>query len=231
MSSHNEPSPETLADAFQDFDLEDVFRRAEEHVGNQDSKNFVVEFGLEKARIALDLSFGKVSELLNQDPDHQREYPIRWMYVMLQLTLIRYRLQTNCMRSNIWDPSSQWDIMNAIGNEYGFSPRLLGLMTTPKSQQDEARRHKERRTRASRHQRTPKDLEKGDVMNGSFSMKTLSAPIEHNDNLALYLQVKDTVNYFSTDQTQKGALFQHSNIVPLILTLSKSLHRRIKLAP
>ncbi|KAI1400337.1 hypothetical protein F4819DRAFT_461672 [Hypoxylon fuscum] len=209
MSSHNEPSPETLADAFQDFDLEDVFRRAEEHVGNQDSKNFVVEFGLEKARIALDLSFGKVSELLNQDPDHQREYPIRWI--------------------NIWDPSSQWDIMNAIGNEYGFSPRLLGLMTTPKSQQDEARRHKERRTRASRHQRTPKDLEKGDVMNGSFSMKTLSAPIEHNDNLALYLQVKDTVNYFSTDQTQKafivGSNWLHKRPTP------EREHPRISIMP
>ncbi|KAI0154496.1 hypothetical protein GGR52DRAFT_549916 [Hypoxylon sp. FL1284] len=179
-SSTDVPMPEA---AFQDFDLEDVFKRAEAHVGNEDSKNFVVEFGFERAQIGLDLGIEEVKELLDRDSDHQKDYPIRWI--------------------NIWDPSVQEDVMNAIGDRYGFSLRLLRLMTTSKSRHDEARRHRERKRLSIRHLRNPKDLEKGDISITSFQPKPPASP-EMNDNLALYLQVKDTVNYFSTDQTQKA---------------------------
>ncbi|XXG99066.1 hypothetical protein Hte_005400 [Hypoxylon texense] len=182
-SSTDVPPPDAFATAFQDFDLEEVFKRAAAHVEHEDSKNFVVEFGFERARIAFDLGLDDVRELFNQDADDQKDYPVRWI--------------------NVWDPSVQREVMDAIGDRYGFSPRLLRLMTTSKSPQDEARRHRERKRLTMRHQRTLKDLEKGDVVNDSFQMKPpVSAEI--NDNLALYLQVKDTVNYFSTDQTQKG---------------------------
>lgn len=93
--------------------------------------------------------------------------------------------------------------MDAIGNKYGFSNRLLNLMTMPRPQQEEVQPHKERRR--FRHNRPPRDLEKGDGMNGNHSTK--DSPIAESDELALYSRVKDTVNYFSTDQTQKGGLY------------------------
>lgn len=104
--------------------------------------------------------------------------------------------------------------MDAIGDKYMFSLRLRRLMTTSKSPQDESRRPKPRKRLTLRHQRTPKDLEKGDDADGSFQTQaqtqtqtTPPASVEVNDNLALYMQVKDTVNYFSTDQTQEGTLY------------------------
>ncbi|KAI1770904.1 hypothetical protein F4818DRAFT_431439 [Hypoxylon cercidicola] len=194
MSSSTDVPPSSAFVDFQDFDLEEVFKRAEAHVESEDSKNFVVEFGFERAQIAFDLGINEFRELFDQDQD---DYPIRWI--------------------NIWDPSLQRDVMDAISNRYKFSPRLLRLMTTSKSPHDEARRHKERRRLIMRHQQTPKDLEKGDGANGSFQMKPL-ASADVNDNLALYLQVKDTVNYFSTDQTQKafiiGANWLHRRPTP-----------------
>lgn len=81
-SSTDVPPPDAFATAFQDFDLEEVFKRAEAHVEHEDSKNFVVEFGLERAQIAFNLGFDEVRELLDQDPDDQKDYPIRWMYVV-----------------------------------------------------------------------------------------------------------------------------------------------------
>ncbi|KAI1373624.1 hypothetical protein F4677DRAFT_428660 [Hypoxylon crocopeplum] len=206
MASQDAPPSPGCAIAFQDFDEQEIFQKAESHVTNEGSKNFVVEFGYKRARIAFDLSSDDVKELLEQDPD-EKDYPIRWV--------------------NIWDPSR--DVMTPIGDIYDFSPRLLGLMTTSRSQQDAVRRHKDRRRAIFRHPRAPKDPEKGDVMNGNFSKKNLGS-VEVNDNLALYLQVKDTVNYFSTDQTQKafciGANWLHKRPTP------ESEHaRRISIMP
>ncbi|KAI2466387.1 hypothetical protein F4781DRAFT_405962 [Annulohypoxylon bovei var. microspora] len=208
MASDDEFSSAGIAIAFHDFDKDDVFQIAEAHVRNENSRNFVVEFGLKRARIAFDLGSDEVKELLDHNPDDQRDYPIRWI--------------------NVWDPSAQRDVMASIGKKYGFSPRLLGLMATPRSQQDEARRHNHRRKISLRHhQRSNRDLEKGDTINGSFPKPVPSAEV--NDNVALYLQVKDTVNYFSTDQTQKafciGANWLHKRPVP------EREHPRISIMP
>ncbi|KAI1104169.1 hypothetical protein F4804DRAFT_308010 [Jackrogersella minutella] len=184
MASDDDHASAGSGIVYHDFDLEDIFHQAESHVTNENSKNFVVEFGQKRARIAFDLGLDEVEELLDQNPDDQKDYPIRWI--------------------NLWDPSVQRDVMTAIGYKYGFSPRSLGLMTTLRSPQDEARRHRDRRRATSHHrQRSHRDLEKGGGINGSFPMKPI-APAEVNDSVALYLQVKDTVNYFSTDQTQKA---------------------------
>ncbi|KAI1214058.1 uncharacterized protein F4807DRAFT_406495 [Annulohypoxylon truncatum] len=208
MASDDEFSSASSPIAFEDFDQDDVFRKAELHVRNEESRNFVVEFSRKHARIAFDLNDNEMKELLDQNPGDQRDYPIRWI--------------------NIWDPSAQRDVMGSIGKKYGFSPRLLGLMSTPRSQQDEARRHNHRRRISFRHhQRSNRDLEKGDVINGSFPKPLASAEI--NDSIALYLQVKDTVNYFSTDQTQKafciGANWLHKRPVPVLE------HPRISIMP
>ncbi|KAI1459394.1 hypothetical protein F4805DRAFT_79701 [Annulohypoxylon moriforme] len=209
MASDGEFASTSLVIAFEDFDQEEVFHKAELHVRNEESKNFVVEFGLKRARIAFDVNNDEMNELLDQNPDEHRDYPIRWI--------------------NVWDPSAQRDVMASIGRKYSFSPRLLGLMTTPRSQQDEARRHNHRKRKIAlrHHQRSNRDLEKGDAINGSFPKPSASAEV--NDNLSLYLQVKDTVNYFSTDQTQKafciGANWLHKRPVPELE------HPRISIMP
>ncbi|KAI0882717.1 uncharacterized protein GGS22DRAFT_168565 [Annulohypoxylon maeteangense] len=208
MASGDESASASIAIAFEDFDQYEVFQKAEKHVRDEESKNFVVEFGLKRARIAFDVNDDEMNQLLNQAPDDHRDYPIRWI--------------------NVWDPSAQRDTMTSIGEKYGFSPRLLGLMTTPRSQPEGTRRHNHRRKIALRHhQRSNNDLEKGEATNGSFSKPQASAEV--NDSIALYLQVKDTVNYFSTDQTQKafciGANWLHKRPVPELE------HPRISIMP
>ncbi|KAI1137032.1 hypothetical protein F5Y05DRAFT_389943 [Hypoxylon sp. FL0543] len=207
MASNDEVTSGDFAIAFEDFDLDEVFKKAQLHVTDENSTNFVVEFGYERARIAFNLSTDDMKEVLDQNPDE--DYPIRWV--------------------NVWDPSVQRDVMKAIGGIYGFSPRLLGLMTTRRSPQDEARRHRDRKRATSRHNRSFRDLEKGDGPNGNFPMKPLNST-EMNDSIALYLQVKDTVNYFSTDQTQKafciGANWLHKRPVP-----EHESHHRISIMP
>ncbi|KAI5865016.1 hypothetical protein GGS23DRAFT_557275 [Durotheca rogersii] len=185
MAASPELGPGHFPVAFRDFDLRDVFDQTEAHVVDGNSRNFVVEFGYEKARIAFDLGVDDVKRLLDQDPD-ERHYPIRWI--------------------NIWDSDAQKGVVAAIGDRYGFSPRLLGLMTASRPQQDDTRRQRDRRRPISLR-RGHRDPEKGrgDGTNGTFPLGRVSRPgLELNDNLALYLQVKDTVNYFSTDQTRKA---------------------------
>jgi hypothetical protein len=83
------------------------------------------------------------------------------------------------------------------------------------------RRARDRPGFGVRHRHRPFDVEAGDGGNGlnggtnGYSLELQSTPqlqkdeanpVElDDDSIDLYLQVKDTVNYFSTDQTQKGA--------------------------
>ncbi|KAI1079455.1 hypothetical protein F5B20DRAFT_165399 [Whalleya microplaca] len=175
---------------FEDFDLEDVFKKTKPHIANRNSKNFVVEFGPARARIAFNLSASHFKQLIEEERKGS-EYPIRWI--------------------NIWDPRTQEDAMKPIVAKYDFSKRLSGLMilpgTTPRVDKDHIHRSK---NSVDTHRDSPVDLEKGDEANGDTSLK--STRIKElsnlanfdNDSLQLYLQLKDTVNYFSTDQTRSA---------------------------
>ncbi|KAI0599359.1 hypothetical protein F4775DRAFT_591476 [Biscogniauxia sp. FL1348] len=179
---------------FEDFDLPDVFRKAQENATSRNSKNFVVEFGSDYARIAFDLGAEHFRELLNNERD-TAHYPIRWI--------------------NIWDPNVQKETLVAIGDKYDFSERLVGLMMTiskPPPQEDRKRKDRVGGVHL-RHRRSAKDLEKGNGDDGSIAMRTVSnTPVAiedsklamDDDSMSLYLQVKNTVNYFSTDHTRKA---------------------------
>ncbi|KAG4221577.1 hypothetical protein PC116_g29947 [Phytophthora cactorum] len=79
-SSADTTTPESPGPVFEDFDLEEVFKSAEQHVRDEKSRNFVVEFGSERARIAFNFDIHDAKELLlDQDPDKKKDYPIRWM--------------------------------------------------------------------------------------------------------------------------------------------------------
>ncbi|KAI1351180.1 hypothetical protein F5Y01DRAFT_283638 [Xylaria sp. FL0043] len=194
MTPSNGP-PESPTDIFEDFDLDEVFQKATPHAENLNSKNFIVEFGPDRARIAFDVESGNIERLLASEKDEN--YPIRWI--------------------NIWNPSTQREAVAAIGNHYEFSERLVRLMymsaqlqplTTP-------RKVKERPLLAKHFSRHP-DVELGVLGNGvntpldsplsaQFQKGSieLMGPVD-DDSMELYLQVKNTVNYFSTDQTQKA---------------------------
>jgi hypothetical protein len=72
------PVPDTPAAKFEDFDLDQVFAKARPHAADLNSKNFVVEFGPERAHIAFDLDSEDIEKLLNGRRDVEN-YPIRWM--------------------------------------------------------------------------------------------------------------------------------------------------------
>lgn len=110
--------------------------------------------------------------------------------------------------------------MEAIGNHYEFSERLVRLMYLSAQLQPPNSHHrvKERHSFA-KHSLRHVDVESGRVGNGASSsyplesQSTVQLPKDgielmedmDDDTMDLYLQVKNTVNYFSTDQTQKGA--------------------------
>ncbi|KAJ8125665.1 hypothetical protein O1611_g7974 [Lasiodiplodia mahajangana] len=197
------PDPPVTSDSlsakFEDFDDPEVFQKAVPHTENRHSQNFVVEFGPESARIAFDLDASGIEALLKSERD-VKKYPIRWI--------------------NIWNPRAQKTAMSAIGNHYEFSERLIRLMCLPAHPQSQ---HQPRRHRGLGHAlarvRRHGDLEAGrlGVANNDIpleSRSTVLLPKEEeseneledldDDNMELYLQVKNTVNYFSTDQTQKA---------------------------
>ncbi|KAI1130468.1 hypothetical protein F5Y10DRAFT_119492 [Nemania abortiva] len=191
------PAPGNPATKFQDFDREDVFHKAVPHTENLDSQNFVVEFGPERARIAFNLGASDIGALLKSEKD--KNYPIRWI--------------------NIWNPRTQKKAMEVIGNHYEFSERLIRLMCLPAQlqSQPQPRRHRGALALALRHSRRHGDVESGHlgtVTNNDIPLESHSSiqlpkdEIEldevDDDNMELYLQVKNTVNYFSTDQTQKA---------------------------
>ncbi|TGJ88154.1 hypothetical protein E0Z10_g513 [Xylaria hypoxylon] len=192
----------SLGAKFEDFDLREVFLKAKPHTENINSQNFVVEFGPERARIAFDLDSDDMELLLRSERD-VKHYPIRWI--------------------NVWNPSTQSRAMKAIGDHYEFSERLVRLMyLSAQLQSPNAPRRARGRhgltKRFQRHEDRHEDVELGAVgnpANGDFQLDSPVAPqfqkesIElmgelDDDSMELYLQVKNTVNYFSTDQTQKA---------------------------
>ncbi|KAI1180493.1 hypothetical protein F4777DRAFT_249811 [Nemania sp. FL0916] len=203
MASPGPPPPSHNAAyyKFEDFDRKDVFDKAEPHTQNRHSQNFVVEFGPEHARIAFDLDSADIVALLGAERD--MHYPIRWI--------------------NIWNPGAQEKSVRAIGSHYGFSERLILLMYMSAQLSPKSKARARDRYGISRRFRRHTDVESGGVSkdaNGSYALESVSgSPLPktsiqitddmEDDNMALYLQVKDTVNYFSTDQTQKGAHWLH----------------------
>lgn len=75
-----DPRPSNLAalkEKFEDFDREEVFAKVKQVAVNQKARNFVVQFGPHKAKIAFDLDTDEIKDL--QAWTNDEECPIRWM--------------------------------------------------------------------------------------------------------------------------------------------------------
>lgn len=77
MTSTEPPAPRPARVEFRDFDNEQVFKSIQNQVMSETAKNFVVEFGADGARVAVDLGLAEFEELLDSRVDPN--YPVRWM--------------------------------------------------------------------------------------------------------------------------------------------------------
>jgi hypothetical protein len=68
---------QTTTNEFSDFDNADVYSESLERNLHDSTRNFVVEFGADKAQIAFNVSPEGVSSLLNAK--RSRDLPVRWM--------------------------------------------------------------------------------------------------------------------------------------------------------
>jgi hypothetical protein len=72
----------TRTDEFEDFDLADVYSQARTRALDPHARNFVVEFGLDKANIAFNLSHDIFKQrILEGKPAKPKGTPVRWMWV------------------------------------------------------------------------------------------------------------------------------------------------------
>ncbi|KAH9891520.1 hypothetical protein F4778DRAFT_795645 [Xylariomycetidae sp. FL2044] len=194
MAPNPPTPPDSVAALFKDFDARAAYVEAKAHVESMSSRNFVVEFGPDHARIAFDLGADHFEKLLARERN-STDYPIRWI--------------------NIWDPSQQNKSTQAIGNYYDFSDRSIKLMSMP-PEMDKGNHHSPRRSGLARHRsprEPPSDPEKGEGSSNAVERQPVHSPsasrngasgTDSDDNVALYRQLKNTVNYFSTDITSKA---------------------------
>ncbi|GKT39948.1 uncharacterized protein ColSpa_00129 [Colletotrichum spaethianum] len=95
----------SLEDKFLNLDDKDVYDHVKAEAASDKTRNFVVEFNQNEARIAFDLSPEDFIVILGQKAP---EGTVRWI--------------------NIWSPSTQSSTVQQIGNRYGFSQRLQAIM-------------------------------------------------------------------------------------------------------
>ncbi|KAG4032370.1 hypothetical protein MFRU_007g02740 [Monilinia fructicola] len=97
---------------FADFDVQVIYDASLERARNEQTRNFVVEFGKLEARIAFDFNASQLGQLLDEAPAEAERVrpPVRWI--------------------NIWGPNRQTDVIDVLAKRYGFSPRLLAIIKT-----------------------------------------------------------------------------------------------------
>ncbi|EXF84685.1 ADP-ribosylation factor [Colletotrichum fioriniae PJ7] len=160
----------TLDDKFQNLDDEAVYTRVKAEAASDKALNFVVEFNLHEAFIAFNLTSDDFSHLAARK---RKEGMVRWI--------------------NIWSPNMQKPAVERIGAQYGFSKRLLAIMTAPAP------------SYINQTNAMPVSPRRGDVEKGSLSDGPVFPPPGQTqaqvlEELQIYQLVKETVNYTSIDQ-------------------------------
>lgn len=170
----------TLQDGvFADYDDTDVCSSSTRKAELGQTKNFVVDFGEQKAQIAFDLNADHLKHVLTSArPDRQ---PVRWI--------------------NIWGPDKQKEAVKLLSEKYGFSPRLRGIiLTKPKPPTDtSSRQDKPHATFWLRPQSkddvesATKSLEQPSLEQPSLDMDAPSSQFDH------YNVASSMINYHAID--------------------------------
>ncbi|ATZ55154.1 hypothetical protein BCIN_11g04390 [Botrytis cinerea B05.10] len=158
---------------FADFDQQVIYEDSLDRAGDENTRNFVVEFGKLEARIAFDLNANQVKRLLDE-PSTQAERdrpPVRWI--------------------NIWGPNRQTDIIDVLAHRYGFSPRLLAIIKTLPPKNTSSKDH--------RISYKEKLFEKDDIETGRASMNMPRAHTAPAATTSHYTIAQQMINYQSVD--------------------------------
>ncbi|KAK1709028.1 ADP-ribosylation factor [Colletotrichum lupini] len=161
----------TLDDKFQNLDDEAVYTRVKAEAANDKALNFVVEFNLHEAFIAFNLTSDDFDQLATRK---RKDDMVRWI--------------------NIWSPSMQKPAVERIGAQYGFSKRLLAIMTAP------ALSFIKQQANATQVSPQGSDVEKGSLSDGLGLPPPGQTQAQVLEELQIYQLVKETVNYTSIDQ-------------------------------
>ncbi|TEY68285.1 hypothetical protein BOTCAL_0121g00120 [Botryotinia calthae] len=158
---------------FADFDQQVIYEDSLDRAGDENTRNFVVEFGKLEARIAFDLNANQVKRLLDE-PSTQAERdrpPVRWI--------------------NIWGPNRQTDIIDVLAHRYGFSPRLLAIIKTLPPKNTSSKDH--------RISYKEKLFERDDIETGRASMNMPRAHAAPAATTSHYTIAQQMINYQSVD--------------------------------
>ncbi|KAG7058624.1 ADP-ribosylation factor [Colletotrichum scovillei] len=161
----------TLDDKFQNLDDEAVYTRVKAEAANDKALNFVVEFNLHEAFIAFNLTSDDFEQLATRK---RKDDTVRWI--------------------NIWSPSMQKPVVERIGAQYGFSKRLLAIMTAP------ALSFIKQQANTTQVSPQGSDVEKGSLSDGLGLPPPGQTQAQVLEELQIYQLVKETVNYTSIDQ-------------------------------
>ena len=96
---------------FEDFDRKDVYWRCENALKQSSTRNVVIEFDKETAKAAVDLNDVSMRRFLKANST--KKDCTRWI--------------------NIWGPEHQQNVIKALSDQYSFTPRLLGIMSSKHS--------------------------------------------------------------------------------------------------
>ncbi|KAI9754650.1 MAG: hypothetical protein M4579_004613 [Chaenotheca gracillima] len=168
---------------FEDLDTDEVFLRHQKLLQQPEVDNFVVDFGKDKAQSVFDVPEDQWESLIGAE--RPPETNTRWI--------------------SIWGPDSQQSIVKHLGKQFGFSPRLLGIMRSehpkPPSEAaaEESRFH---RYRMKYHNRSRVDqstvLENGDIEMRAASMDTQSSRNQPKELDISHYKLVDEVWHFSS---------------------------------
>lgn len=196
-----------LRDKFKNFDDPQNYKELKEKAVQEGTKNFVVQFGANKAQIAIDLNEKELEQFL--DGKKNKEMPIRWI--------------------NLWDPSAQQRCMETIGHHYGFSTRLQATIATWGVARKQAQAEAAIKRQKSENEKVPvrpaKDPEEG--LNGTVEKAKAMPRGFCPEDMGMFRLVQGTLNYFTIDHASRfmciGANWLHErpNIHPHV-----SRHRK-----
>ncbi|RYP59990.1 hypothetical protein DL770_010097 [Monosporascus sp. CRB-9-2] len=191
------PNAGDASDKFEDFDLKAVFQETAREAASENCRNFVVEFGSRRARVARDLELCDFVSMFKTDTRGD-EYPIRWI--------------------NIWDTYAQKDLVDYIGQQYEFSDRLRSLVKMkPVAKWKEDRMKQGRKVAGvqklparGKATSTESALERGEKASSTGSEQLPAEPPPEisldGDDIQLYFLLKETVNYSSIDHTDRDTV-------------------------
>jgi len=192
MSEPRVNNTDGLWKKFRNFDEQEVYNEVCEGAKKTQANNFVVLFGPQHAKVAVDLGADDFKDLFNLS---KADYPVRWI--------------------NFWNTTKQGDAINIIGDKYGFSRRLRASIivwdkyrTLNRDADQKKRELKERST--VEEECGGIHIEKADLESGlSGKSEQLSQPggssaswnSEHSDPEVMenFKVIQNSLNYTTTD--------------------------------